>query len=399
MKPGKIKTPCPNCVNMQNVFVAADNIISPLGATTAENFAAVTQGRSGVRAQVLPGIQALPLPAALIDMQRSGTNVKGYTKFEQLVILSVQEALSQTDIRLSHPRTLLILSTTKGNIDWLEQHAGQVPDDAAIKGMQLYDTAVKIGAYFNAAQTPLVVSNACISGLLAILTAKRLMAAGQYDQVVIAGADILSQFVVSGFTSFHALSDEVCRPFDQARKGLNLGEAAATLVLTNKAHQQSKNNKIIIGAGAVSNDANHISGPSRTGAELALALDKAISGSGLKPEDIDFVSAHGTATPYNDEMESKAFALAGITHAPVNSLKGYYGHTLGAAGLLEAIVSMHALQHDTLIGTLGFETLGVSAPLIVSGETRQQKGLQHFVKTTSGFGGCNAAMVFSKKNK
>ncbi|PUZ30375.1 3-oxoacyl-[acyl-carrier-protein] synthase-1 [Chitinophaga costaii] len=385
---------------MQPVYVAADNITSPLGATTAQNYAAVSQGRSGLQPLQLPCMET-ELPAGIILPEQlaaytAGLTVQGLTKFEQLVIASINEALGQTSIRLSQPRTLLLLSTTKGNIDWLEQHAGQVPDAAALRGMQLYDTAATIGAYFQASSPPLVVSNACISGLLAILTAKRLMASGQYDQVVIAGADILTQFVVSGFSSFHALSSQVCRPFDVARNGLNLGEAAATLVLTNNPALQSPVSNIRIGGGGVSNDANHISGPSRTGAELALALQKAIDNTELSPKEIAFISAHGTATPYNDEMEAKAFGLAGIAHAPVFSLKGYYGHTLGAAGLLESIVSMHALLHNCLLATPGFETLGVSQPLDISNQSRYQPGMQHFIKTTSGFGGCNAAMVFSK---
>lgn len=386
---------------MHEVFVAADNIISPLGATTAQNYAAVRAGVSGVKPALLAGAEA-PLPVGAILPEQleaftTGMQVQDFPKFEQLVIASIAEALTHTDIRLSQPRTLLLLSTTKGNIDWLEQHAGQQPDGQAMEQMQLYDTALRIGRYFNAAHPPQVVSNACISGLLAILTAKRLIRSGTYDHIVIAGADILTQFVVSGFQSFHALSDERCLPFDAARKGLNLGEAAATLVLTSDASRQSATNKVLPLGGASSNDANHISGPSRTGAELALALQSAMTNSGLEPKDIDFISAHGTATPYNDEMESKAFALAGITHAPVYSLKGYYGHTLGAAGLLETIVSMHALMDNCLPGTLGFTTLGVSHLLDVYPETRHQQGLKRFVKTTSGFGGCNAAMVFGVK--
>ncbi|HEY0272274.1 MAG TPA: beta-ketoacyl synthase N-terminal-like domain-containing protein, partial [Chitinophaga sp.] len=199
---------------MEHVFVAADNITSPLGATTAQNYAAVSRGVSGIKPLQLPGTEAvLPIGAILPEQWAAftaGLHVQDYTKFEQLVIASISEALAHTSIRLSQPRTLLLLSTTKGNIDWLELHEGQAPDGPALQRMQLYHTAAAIGAYFQAAHPPMVVSNACISGLLAILTARRLMAAGLYDQVVIAGADIVTRFVVSGFTSFHALSDQVC---------------------------------------------------------------------------------------------------------------------------------------------------------------------------------------------
>jgi 3-oxoacyl-[acyl-carrier-protein] synthase-1 len=124
-------------------------------------------------------------------------------------------------------------------------------------------------------------------------------------------------------------------------------------------------------------------------------MQQAMKGSGLTPADIGFVSAHGTATLYNDEMESKALHLAGLLDVPVNSLKGYYGHTLGAAGLIEAVIGMHALQQQVVIPTLGFRSLGVPHPVKVSSQI-SSRPMQHFLKTVSGFGGCNAAMIFSK---
>jgi 3-oxoacyl-[acyl-carrier-protein] synthase-1 len=152
----------------------------------------------------------------------------------------------------------------------------------------------------------------------------------------------------------------------------------------------------MVNAGSVSNDANHISGPSRTGAELGMAMRHATLNSGLTPADIGFVSAHGTATLYNDEMEAKALHLAGLQDRPVNSFKGYYGHTLGAAGLIEAIIGIRALQQQTVIPTLGFEQLGVSMPVNVS-RTLTRQPMEHYLKTVSGFGGCNAATVFSRE--
>ena len=199
----------------------------------------------------------------------------------------------------------------------------------------------------------------------------------------------MTRFVLSGFQSFMAISATPCRPFDADRSGVTLGEGAGTVLLT------TSGGAIRLGAGAVSNDANHISGPSRTGAELSFAMRQAMSRSGLQPADIGFVSGHGTATLYNDEMESKALQQADLLHTPVNSLKGFYGHTLGAAGLIESIISMKALRENVILPTRGFEKLGVSQPVIVNKELTN-KPMSHFLKTVSGFGGCNAAMVFSK---
>lgn len=377
------------------VFVVADNIVGPLGIDTDENFEQIIRGNSGIGLQdrsdygPAPFYGAMMAPA-MLSRATAGLNVEGYTKFEQLVIASVTAAVSQTGIRLSDSRTGLIISTTKGNIELLEQQPEGVTPPP--EQLQPSATARKIAAHLGAANAPLVISSACISGLLAILTGQRLITSGKYDHVVVTGADVLTRFVLSGFQSFQAVSAVPCKPFDAGRMGVSLGEAAATVVLSKTSAQA----EIVLGAGAVSNDANHISGPSRTGQELAMAMQLALKGSGLQPADIGFVSAHGTATLYNDEMEAKALYHAGLAAVPVNSLKGYYGHTLGAAGLVEAIVSMKAMKEGVILPTKGYETPGVSMPVNVSNTLRQQSS-RHFLKTVSGFGGCNAAMIFSRK--
>lgn len=379
---------------MSNVYVIADNIVSPLGPTATANFAAVAGGSSGIRLHNNPLLSPAPFYAAMLSPEQlqeySAAGLQGYTKFEQLLILSVSDALSQSGIDITSARTAFLVSTTKGNIELLEQ---QRDNPQVTEQMELMVTARKVADHFHYPGTPLVISNACISGLLAILTAQRLIASGQYDHAVVTGADVVTQFVLSGFQSFQAVSPEPCRPFDADRKGVTLGEGAGTVILSNR-QDLAPAKAVVVKAGSVSNDANHISGPSRTGAELGMAMRLAMLNSGLTPEDIGFVSAHGTATLYNDEMEAKALHLAGLHDTPVNSLKGYYGHTLGAAGLIEAIIGIRALQQQQLIPTRGFEQLGVSMPVNVI-KILEQRPMQHYLKTVSGFGGCNAAVVFS----
>jgi 3-oxoacyl-[acyl-carrier-protein] synthase-1 len=378
---------------MQQVYVVADNIVGPLGSTTRENFDQVLSGNSGIAQHHHAGYAAAPFYGAIttpaqLDAFTANANVKGYTRFEKLLVASIQAALQQTAITLTDARTGFIISTTKGNIELLEQQPeGAVPP---LADMQLYTTAKKMAAHFNAANEPLVISSACISGLVAILTGKRLIASGRYDHVVVTGADVLTRFVLSGFQSFQAVSAVPCKPFDANRTGVTLGEGAATVILS----REKGDALFSLGAGAISNDANHISGPSRTGEELAAVMQLAVNGSGLTAADIGFVSAHGTATLYNDEMEAKALHHAGLAAVPVNSLKGYYGHTLGAAGLIEAIISMQAMKAGVVLPTKGFEIPGVSMPVNVH-NTLLQKTSRHFLKTVSGFGGCNAAMVFN----
>jgi 3-oxoacyl-[acyl-carrier-protein] synthase I len=307
-----------------------------------------------------------------------------------LLIASIDEALKQDDIDPSDKKTLLIISTTKGNISLLET---EVYNEVLKERIALHTSAKLVADHFDFSNEPLIVSNACISGSLGILTAMRLIKNGKYENAVVAGADVISKFVLSGFRSFQALSNTICKPFDKDRDGINLGEGAGTVILS--ANKKSNENIKVV-SGSVSNDANHISGPSRTGDELYHAINIAINDANLSSDDIDFISAHGTATMYNDEMEAKAIALAKLEAAPVNSLKGYYGHTLGAAGLIESIISVESLRHNIVIPTKGFENIGVSKPLNICNNIIQTP-LYNCLKTASGFGGCNAAVIFSKQ--
>ncbi|MEI7664184.1 MAG: beta-ketoacyl synthase N-terminal-like domain-containing protein, partial [Bacteroidota bacterium] len=215
-----------------------------------------------------------------------------------------------------------------------------------------------------------------------------------YEHAVVTGGDITSEFVIAGFQSFQAVSPDPCKPFDVNRSGLSLGEGCGTMVLSG-IPGVSAGTQIRITGAATSNDANHISGPSRTGRELSDAINLAIQEASLEPADIDYISAHGTATSFNDEMESKAFELSGLSAAPVNSFKGYWGHTLGGAGLIESVAAVSSMHDNTLYPSAGFDSTGVSVPLNVI--TRIQSiSVDSCLKTASGFGGCNAAITFQK---
>ncbi len=379
---------------MTDVFIAADNIFSPLGSTTAANFEQLKKGVSGVRKQENPAMSDQPFFASLFEGSENFIKCNDkttYTKFEQLLIASMADALTDSGIAPGDKKTILIISTTKGNISLLET---ETVNPSLQKRIALHHSAKLVAGYFGFANQPIVISNACISGLLAIITGMRMLRSGQFENAVIAGADVISKFVLSGFQSFQAVSAGHCKPFDASRDGINLGEGAATIILSSK-KEWSNNIKVL--SGAVSNDANHISGPSRTGEELSQAITKAMDDAGMSATDIDFISAHGTATVYNDEMEAKAITLANLQSVPVNSLKGYYGHTLGAAGLIESIVSFHSMKENLMLPTLGFKNLGVTKPVNIC-NTLYKAPLQNCLKTASGFGSCNAAIIFSKQN-
>ena len=369
---------------MKEVFVIADNIVSPLGNTTEENFAALCDGRSAVKKHQDAKKSDTPFFASLFDADRFEDG--DLTKFEQVLITSIKDAVSKTDIDLSSDKTALIISSTKGNISLLEENE-LTPE--LKERISLSSSAQKIAAHFNLQTRPVVISHACISGLVALITAKRLLQAGKFDNIIIAGADVITKFILSGFQSFQAVSDDLCKPFDKDRKGINLGEAAATVILS---INKPEGDAIQLAGGAVSNDANHISGPSRTGQELFQAIDAALQESGIDKKEIGFISAHGTATLYNDDMESKAITLAGLQEVPLNSLKGFYGHTLGAAGLLEVVISIQSLKEGKIIPTKGFDKAGTAMPVNVCSNLIE-KELKACLKTASGFGGCNAAVI------
>jgi 3-oxoacyl-[acyl-carrier-protein] synthase-1 len=249
------------------------------------------------------------------------------------------------------------------------------------------DSAQRIARELGFTTDPIVVCNACISGLSALILASRLLEVGQYAHAIVCGADSQSRFIVSGFQSLKALSPASCRPFDMERMGLNLGEAAATMILSRKAMSHAE---WTIGNGAVRNDACHISNPAKNGEGSYKALSAAIGNH--SSDELAFVSAHGTATIFNDQMESVAIERAGLSAVPVNGYKGYYGHTMGAAGVLETILSMAALDDHIILGTKGFEERGVSGKIRLSADN-QPTDKTAFVKMLSGFGGCNAALM------
>ena len=365
----------------------ADNIISPLGFTTADNYASVKAGKSQLRRYESAMGLPQPFTASLMDWQQVGL-LDGYTRFETLCIRSASEALAQTTIDPASPTVLFVIASTKGNVELLAaKAAGAFPEERIYLG----EAARQIAAYFGNTNPPLVVSNACISGLSAQVTAMRLLEHGAYETAVVIGADVQSPFIISGFQALMALSPEPCRPFDIERMGLNLGEAAATVIydMTDEVGEDEWQ----VMNGAVRNDAHHISNPSRTGEGCYRAIRAALGDT--PAEELAFVNAHGTSTLYNDEMEAVAIDRAGLRSVPVNSLKGYFGHTMGAAGVLETILSMQAVDDGQVLATRGFVEQGVSRPIHVTA-SHEPTTKRAFLKLLSGFGGCNAAMFYRK---
>ncbi|MBQ4394178.1 MAG: beta-ketoacyl synthase [Paludibacteraceae bacterium] len=308
------------------IYCIGHSIISPLGEGSQANIEAVKAGRSGLKIYTDRFESVEPFCASLFDTPQ---------EFVPLCIRSVEMAKGETD--LANPSTIFILSTTKGD------------------QLDLLTPAQSIARHFGNPNPPIVVSNACTSGVCAQIAALRLLDAGLYTRAVIVGCDIQTKFIISGFQAFKALSPEPCLPFSPERKGLNLGEAAAAIIYTSEEHAGWR-----LEAGSIHNDANHISAPSRTG-EGAYRCLKDVT-EGIEPAEIALLGVHGTATLYNDDMEKIAIERAGLQNVPMSVLKPFFGHTMGAAGVVETIIGMELIQ----------------------------RGI--FIKMLSGFGGVNAAI-------
>ena len=372
---------------MNRVWLGADSMITALGHSSEEVLSAINDGRIGCCEINAPDIWGKSLVAGRIDAARV-PDIAGYTLLERMFITVINDVVGRSDIDPAAEDTALVIASTKGNIELLS--SGTITDERVFLGNMATRVATRCG--FSA--TPIVISNACISSVSAIIVAARLVRQGRYRNVVVAGGDILTRFVVTGFEAFRSVSDRVCRPYDARRDGLTLGEGCGALLLTADSARAAEP-YIEVAGGAISGDANHISGPSRTGDGLYFAIRKAMTEAGVTPAEVGFVNGHGTGTVYNDEMESKAFLLAGLDTVPVSGLKPYFGHTLGAAGVVETIISAHALRQGTVLGTPGFTETGTPHPLDVSPRHRKTDA-NVCVKTASGFGGCNAAIVLRK---
>ncbi|MFZ4931538.1 beta-ketoacyl synthase N-terminal-like domain-containing protein [Chryseobacterium sp. Mn2064] len=377
----------------KEIFITDYNCVTPLGFNVEANWKALSEGKSGVALHKIIDNQDA-FYASMIDSEKlneefnrffTQNDNESFTRLEKMLLLSLQPLI---DKHKPSENTAFILSTTKGNISLLKKQS-ELPE-----GVYLSKLAEKIAHFFGFKTKPVVVSNACVSGVMAIAVAKNMILAGRYKDAFVIAGDELSEFVISGFNSFQAIGSGPCKPYDKNRNGINIGEAAAAAYITAEPSENEATIFKVLGDSAV-NDANHISGPSRTGDGLYASIKNAMIEAQVSSEQIDFISAHGTATLYNDEMEAIAFNRMELQHIPLNSMKGYYGHCLGASGLLESIISMESALYNTLLPSKNFEETGVSQPLNIIKEN-QTASIRYILKTASGFGGCNAAIVLEK---
>jgi len=330
-------------------------------------------------------------------------------RISQYALVAAREALSDAKLDLAHvdrSRVGVILATTLGGMLIGEAYQRSRHRGAAFAARQLlqfpyYATAARLARELDVRGPVVSPSIACASGTHAVGLALEFIRRGQGDAFVVGGAETICEFVVSGFNCLRATTADTVRPFDARRDGLLLGEGAAVLVVESAAHAQARGARLdieVAGTG-LAGDAVHMTAPARDGAGAARAMRAALADARLDPHAVDFVSAHGTGTVYNDAMEVAAIAAVfgeATPHIPVNSIKGAIGHTLGAAGGFEAIMCARILHEGVIPPTANCEQLDAACSLdIVRSEPRRQS-VRVALSTSSAFAGNNAAIVLRR---
>ncbi len=370
-------------VNQGKVFISGQHMISALGFSIGDHVDSFNCGKSGISKEnySFDSYWVGKISDEKLHAERKFHKIpRAFSRLEALSAISILTLRGMVKENLSLQSIPVFLASTKGNIDAIPHHGA-----ASKEHIHLSHSAQRLKSFLSLQHDVTVVCNACTSGLQAIILAARLIQANHITEAIVCGVDVLSEFTLRGFSCLQAMAKVPCQPFDEARNGISLGEGCATIYLSNNSSDAIAQ---IVGMG-VSNDANHISGPSRTGSGLIQAIRSAVD---LDSIHIDYINAHGTATKYNDEMEAQAFNALNLQHIPLNSMKGYWGHTLGAAGVLETIAATIAMQQETIWKSLGYENHGVSRPLAVT-DTSVKRKISHCLKTSSGFGGSNACLM------
>ena len=391
------------------VAITGIGVVSSIGHTVEENLQALLAGEHGLsrlenfqtRLQEQIWVGEIKLSNEALSDLLELPPTHAFTRTALLGVYAARQAAAHL-YEGDSLRTGLISSTSVGGMDYTERYGPTYLDTDEwhryIASHPAGDSSHKIAQYLGISGLVSTVSTACSSAANAIMLGARLIRSGRLDRVIVGGTDALSKFTVNGFHSLMILSDDLCQPFDQDRKGLNLGEGAAYLVLESDAsvRQQQKHVLARLRGYGNANDAFHQTASSEQGEGAYLAIQKALSVAQLAPVAIDYINAHGTATTNNDSSEACAIQRIFKNHVPLfSSTKPYTGHTLAAAGAIEAVFSILALQHDMVFPNLNFRTPMQDMGMIP--ETKVlNRPLAYVLSNSFGFGGNCSSLIFSK---
>lgn len=396
----------------ERIVITGMGIISSIGNSVEENYQSLLSGQIGLgeltlfdsihQGKIKVGEVKKTNQALVDELKLSEDN--SYTRTALLGLYAVKEALQHAGIQDVNSRsTGLISSTSVGGMDFMENYFYDFETNSStlryIESQAAGDSTDKIADYIGLKGYTSTISTACSSAANAIMIGSRLLKTHKLDRVIVGGTDALSKFTINGFNTLMILTDTYNTPFDQDRKGLNLGEAAAYLVLERESVAIADNKTIlgVVSGYGNANDAYHQTASSENGDGAYLAMHKAMQMANASCVDIDYINAHGTATPNNDLSEGRALERIFGAEVPLfSSTKPYTGHTLAAAGAIEAVYSILALQHGVVFPNLNFKTPMTELQSKPQTEL-MHKDLNCVLSNSFGFGGNCSTVIFSKK--
>jgi len=396
----------------ERVFVTGIGAITGIGKNTSEIFNSLLSEQSGIGSiSFLDTIHKDEIPICEVKAMNdelhelAKTSIKsGFTRTALLGMIAAKEALTNSCIQnLSEKRTGLISATTVGGMDKTEQHFKDFINSNKYNDFVCShdsgDSTEKIADYLGIKDYVSTLSTACSASANAIIFGTQLIKHGILDRAIVGGTDALTKFTLNGFNTLLILTKEKCRPFDQNRSGLALGEGAGYLVLESKKSIEDENKTIICEITGYGNacDAYHQTATSPNGYGPYLAMQKAIEMSGLNPNQIQYINAHGTGTPNNDLTEGKAIERIFSRNIPyVSSTKGYTGHLLGAAGSVEAIISCLTLKENIIFPNLNFIEPIKDLSFSPTNRIINNVEVENIMSNSIGFGGNNSSLIFSR---
>lgn len=395
----------------KRIAITGMGIISSIGKTVEENYDALIHQKTGI--STIENIETIHKDVIKVgEIKMTNQELEqllnlpkdnNYSRTAMLGAYAVEKAVENAQIKdINEFKTGLISATSVGGMDMTEKfYYEYFEDETCQKYIQAHDAGDathKMAEHIGLKGIVTTVSTACSSAANAIMIGSRLIQSGQLDRVIVGGTDALAKFTINGFKTLMILSDTYNTPFDNERKGLNLGEAAAFLVLESEEVVKKQNKKVLayVSGYGNANDAFHQTASSENGEGAYLAMHKALKMSGLATTDIDYINAHGTATPNNDLSEGRAIVRVFEDNVPeFSSTKPYTGHTLAAAAAIEAVYSVLALQNNVVFPNLNFKNQ-MEEFNITPQTTLKEKEINHVLSNSFGFGGNCSTVIFSK---
>lgn len=396
----------------KGIAITGMGIISAIGNSVEENYSSLLNNKIGI--SKIQNIQTIHEEVVKVgeikktneqliaELNLSGDN--NFSRTAMIGTIAAKQAVKNAGINsINEYKTGLISATSVGGMDMTERFYNEYPSKPeTVKYIECHeggDVSHKIAEQLGLTGLVTTISTACSSAANSIMLGARLIKSGKLDRVIVGGTDALAKFTINGFKTLMILSDDYNTPFDNDRKGLNLGEAAAFLVLESDEIVKKENKKVLarVSGYGNSNDAYHQTASSENGEGAFLAMQKAFQVSGLKPEQIDYINVHGTATPNNDLSEGRALNRIYIEKKvpDFSSTKPFTGHTLAAAAAIEAVYSVLAIQNNVVFPNLNFKTPMQEFDLQPQ-TTLKHKNIDHVLSNSFGFGGNCSTLIFSK---